>query len=50
MLVRINATDLIICKNLPKKISTKLFILRIKSSVKINKNLVILYFKLILFY
>ena len=45
VLVRISASDLIICKNLPKEISALNYLHLELSSVKAYKNLVILYFK-----
>ena len=45
VLVRISATDLIICKKLPKKTSALNYLYLELKEVKINNNLVSLYFK-----
>ena len=45
VLVRISASDLIICKTLPKAISTLNYLHLILSSIKYDKNIVVLYFK-----
>ncbi len=45
VLVRISASDLIICKSLPKEISTLNYLHLMLSSIKYDKNIVILYFK-----
>ncbi|MDC3024297.1 TOBE domain-containing protein, partial [Alphaproteobacteria bacterium] len=45
VLVRISATDLIVCKNLPKKISTLNYLHLELREIRINSNLVFLYFK-----
>ena len=45
VLVRISATDLIVCKNLPKEISTLNYLHLELREIRINSNLVFLYFK-----